>query len=121
MTAELYLVYILGIQTRKTGKKNTPNNLGYTENISKSPPPHSASDEVFSLIFIQPFYVIHFLIWACKLIKKQRNMLIEQHFLIKRNVENHSLFHPFRPLEQTSPQAIWLAPHSPQNISRFPP
>ena len=32
------------------------------KNISKSPPPHSASDKVFSLIFIQPFYAIN-LIW----------------------------------------------------------
>ena len=59
-------------QTGKTGK-TTPNNLGYTENISKSPTPHSASNKVFRLIFIQPFFginLIHFLIWACTLIKK---------------------------------------------------
>ena len=62
MTAELHLVYILGIQsTWKTGK-NTPNNLGYTENISKSPTLHLASDKVFRLVFIQPFYAID-LIW----------------------------------------------------------
>ena len=43
-------------------KKKNPNNLGYTENISKSPTPHSASDKVVRLIFIQPFYAIN-LIW----------------------------------------------------------
>ena len=63
ITAELYLVYILGIQTNwENWKKNTSNNLGYTENISKLPTPHSASDKVFRLIFIQPFYAIN-LIW----------------------------------------------------------
>ena len=50
-------------QTGKTGK-NTPNNLGYTENISKSPTPHSASDKVFRLIFIQPFYAINLIWWS---------------------------------------------------------
>ena len=42
---------------RQTGKtrKNTPNNLGYTENISKSPNPHSASDKVFRLISFNHF------------------------------------------------------------------
>ena len=38
-------------QTEKT-EKNTSNNLGYTENISKFLTPHSASDKVFRLIFI---------------------------------------------------------------------
>ena len=49
---------------RKLGKlgKNTVNNLRYTESISKSATPHSASYRVFRLIFIQPFYVIN-LIW----------------------------------------------------------
>ena len=50
-------------QTGKTGKY-TPNNLEYTENISESPTPHSASDKVFGLIFIQPFYAIN-LTWWC--------------------------------------------------------
>ena len=50
-------------QTGKTGK-NTPNNLGYTENISKSPTPHSASDKVFRLIFIQPLYAINLTWWS---------------------------------------------------------
>ena len=60
MTAELYLVYILGIQANwDNWEKNTPNNLEYTENISKSPAPHSASDKVFRLIFSQPFYAIN--------------------------------------------------------------
>ena len=63
MTAELYLVYILGIQANwENWKKNTPNNLGHRENISKSPTSHSASDKVFRLIFIQPFNAID-LIW----------------------------------------------------------
>ena len=63
MTAELYLVYTLGIQANwENWKKNTLNNLGYTENISKSPTPHAASDKIFRLIFIQPFYSIN-LIW----------------------------------------------------------
>ena len=63
MTAELYLVYILGIQPNwEIWKKKTSNNLGYTDNISKSPTPHSASDKVFKLMFIQPFYAIN-LIW----------------------------------------------------------
>ena len=81
-------------QTGKTGK-NTPNNLGYTENISNSPTPRSASDKVFRLIFIQPFWAIN-LIWWSILIKKWRNIAINQHFLIKRNVENQSLLYPFR-------------------------
>ena len=34
---------------------NTPNSLGYIESITKSPTPHSASDEVFSLISILHF------------------------------------------------------------------
>ena len=50
-------------QTGKTWKK-TPNNLGYTENISKSPTPHSASDKVFRLIFIQTFYAINLIWWS---------------------------------------------------------
>ena len=50
-------------QTGKTGK-NTSDNLGYTENISKSPTPHSASDKVFRLIFIQPFYAINLIWWS---------------------------------------------------------
>ena len=44
MTAELYLVYILSI---RANWENSPNNLGYTENISKSPTPYSVSDKVF--------------------------------------------------------------------------
>ena len=65
MIAELYLVCILGIQANwENRKKNTPNNLGYTENISKSPTPHSASDKVFRLIFIQPFYAINLIWWS---------------------------------------------------------
>ena len=65
MTAELYLVYILSIQANwENWEKNTPNNLGYTENISKSPTPHSASDKVFRLIFIQPFYAITLIWWS---------------------------------------------------------
>ena len=51
-------------QTGKTAKKNTPNNLGYTENISKSRTPHSASDKVFRLIFSQPFYAINLIWWS---------------------------------------------------------
>ena len=65
MIAELYLVCILGIQANWENRKtNTPNNLGYTENISKSPTPHSASDKVFRLIFIQPFYAINLIWWS---------------------------------------------------------
>ena len=59
MTAELYLAYILGIQANWENGKNTPNNLGYTENISKSLTPHSASDKVSRLISVQPFYAIN--------------------------------------------------------------
>ena len=60
---------ILGLYFRHSGKlekleKNVPNNLGYTENISKSPTPHSASDKVFRLIFIQPFYAINLIWWS---------------------------------------------------------
>ena len=63
MTAELCLVYILGIQANWENWRKIPqNNLGYTENISKSPTPHSASDKVFRLILFQPFYAIN-LIW----------------------------------------------------------
>ena len=63
--AVLYLVYILGIQANwENWKKNTPNNLGYTENISKSPTPDSASNEVFRLIFIQPFCAINLIWWS---------------------------------------------------------
>ena len=63
MTAKLYLVYILSIQANwENWEKNIPNNLGYTENIFKSLTPHSASDKVFRLILIQPFYAIN-MIW----------------------------------------------------------
>ena len=60
---------ILGLYFRHSGKlekleKNVPNNLGYTENISKSPTPHSASDKVFKLIFIQPFCAINLIWWS---------------------------------------------------------
>ena len=34
---------------------NIPNSLRYTKSITKSPTPHSASNEVFRLISIQPF------------------------------------------------------------------
>ena len=65
MTADLNLVYILGIQANwENWKKKNPNNLGYTENISKSTTPHSASDKVFRLIFVQPFYAINLICWS---------------------------------------------------------
>ena len=43
MTAELYMVCISGIQANWENWKNTQKILGYTENISKCPTPHSHS------------------------------------------------------------------------------
>ena len=74
-------------QTGKTGKKNQVSNptssiwWGLQTNF------HS------TILRDQSDLVIQFLIWTCTLIKKQRNISIDQHFLIKRNVENHSILH----------------------------
>ena len=69
MTAELYLVYILGIQANWENWKKIPQTTKDTQKIFlslqlhiqhlKSPTPHSASDKVFRLIFIQSLYAMN--------------------------------------------------------------
>ena len=60
-------------------KYSTPNRLGYTESKAKSSIPHLAPSEVFRIIFIEAFqaidliFAIHFSIWACTLMKKQKS------------------------------------------------
>ena len=69
MTAELYLVYILGIQANWENWKKIPQTTKDTQKIFlslqlhiqhlKSPTPHSESDKVFRLIFIQSLYAMN--------------------------------------------------------------
>ena len=89
---------------------NTPNSLGYIESITKSPTPHSATNVVFSLISIQPFqainliFAIHFSIWACALIKKQRICqlikFVDQKKKLKTIVSSTPSFPRSKPLSQ---------------------
>ena len=66
MTAELYLVYILGIQVNLENWKKIPQTTWDTQKIflCKFLTPHWASDKVFRLIFIQSFYVINLIWWS---------------------------------------------------------
>ena len=66
MTAELYLVYILGIEANWENWKKIPQTTWDTQKIflCKFLTPHWASDKVFRLIFIQSFYVINLIWWS---------------------------------------------------------
>ena len=124
MTAELYLVYyILGIQTTWENWTQIPKTSWDTQKVLLSLQLHIQhlirSNFRWTISCNKSDVAIQFLIWACTLIKKWRNMSIDQHLMIKRNVENHfnrfncwkcCLLHPFTPLANLSPSYVVYPP-----------